>query len=286
MRAASRPMLGMQLLDGRHRVLTELRRNAGRQRARTSRVEHVRPARSRARPARRAGPLPVGAAPGIDDGRGRRARAPRRSGTRPRHAARMRTTGDSPRCGRMPCSPATAPAGRRAAGWARRWRTWASRSAGWWSTRAAPCRSTTGTASTRCAIPRRPATYMQVGPGRYRWEFMVMPGETEAELAQPEVFLALTRPWLRGVDVTQLTVLRQAIYTFRSLVADRWRRGRLFLAGRRRPPDAALHRTGHVRRHPRRRQPDLEARPGAGRPGRTTRCSTPIRRSAVHTCGA
>jgi 3-(3-hydroxy-phenyl)propionate hydroxylase len=72
---------------------------------------------------------------------------------------------------------------------------------------------------------------MQVGPGRYRWEFMVMPGETEAELARPEVFLELTRPWLRGADVSQLTVLRQATYTFRSLVADRWRRGRLFLLG-------------------------------------------------------
>ena len=42
---------------------------------------------------------------------------------------------------------------------------------------------------------------------------------------------------------------------------------------RRRPPDAAVRRPGHVRRHPRRRQPRLEARPRPRRPrpGRAAR---------------
>jgi 3-(3-hydroxy-phenyl)propionate hydroxylase len=71
---------------------------------------------------------------------------------------------------------------------------------------------------------------MPVVPGRYRWEFRLRPGERPEDFDSTKV-LELIRPWLSGVDVDQLTFLRQATYTFRGVVADRWRTGRVFLLG-------------------------------------------------------
>jgi FAD binding domain len=98
---------------------------------------------------------------------------------------------------------------------------------------------------------------MPVVPGRDCWEFRLRPGERPEDFDHAKV-LELIRPWLSGVDVDKLTFLRQASYTFRGVVADRWRNGRVFLLGdaahlTRRSSDRA------VRRHPRRGQPRLEA---------------------------
>jgi 3-(3-hydroxy-phenyl)propionate hydroxylase len=76
----------------------------------------------------------------------------------------------------------------------------------------------------------RAATFMPVTPGRYRWEFRLKPGERPEEFDHAKV-LELTRPWLDGVDLSTLTFLRQTCYTFRGVVADRWRNGRVFLLG-------------------------------------------------------
>ncbi|GAA4413450.1 bifunctional 3-(3-hydroxy-phenyl)propionate/3-hydroxycinnamic acid hydroxylase [Actinokineospora soli] len=76
----------------------------------------------------------------------------------------------------------------------------------------------------------RAATFMPVTPGRYRWEFRLKPGERPEDFDRTAV-LGLIRPWLRGADVDQLTFLRQTCYTFRGVVADRWRDGRVFLLG-------------------------------------------------------
>ncbi|MFI7641774.1 bifunctional 3-(3-hydroxy-phenyl)propionate/3-hydroxycinnamic acid hydroxylase [Nonomuraea sp. NPDC049400] len=75
--------------------------------------------------------------------------------------------------------------------------------------------------------PDRPATFMRIGPERYRWEFRVGPGEVVGR----EALTRLLSPWTRGVPEEELHVLRQAVYTFRAQVADRWRRGRVFLLG-------------------------------------------------------
>lgn len=75
--------------------------------------------------------------------------------------------------------------------------------------------------------PARPATFMRIGPERYRWEFRVRPGEVVGR----EALARLISPWTRGVPEEDLLVLRQAVYSFRSQVADRWRRGRVFLLG-------------------------------------------------------
>lgn len=76
----------------------------------------------------------------------------------------------------------------------------------------------------------RAATFMPVTPGRYRWEFRLKPDERPEDFDHAKV-LELTRPWLTEGDLDSLTFLRQTCYTFRGLVADRWRNGRVFLLG-------------------------------------------------------
>jgi 3-(3-hydroxy-phenyl)propionate hydroxylase len=76
----------------------------------------------------------------------------------------------------------------------------------------------------------RAATFMQITPGRFRWEFQLRPGERPEDCDHGKV-LDLTRPWLAGVDTDKLTFVRQTCYTFRGVVADRWRNRRVFLLG-------------------------------------------------------
>jgi len=76
--------------------------------------------------------------------------------------------------------------------------------------------------------PARAATFMQIGADRYRWEFRLRDGE---DLTGREALLPLLAPWTDGVAPEQLDVLRQTAYTFRAAVAERWRRGRVFLLG-------------------------------------------------------
>jgi 3-(3-hydroxy-phenyl)propionate hydroxylase len=74
---------------------------------------------------------------------------------------------------------------------------------------------------------RRPATFMPVTGDRYRWECRLRPGETVAEAAAPARLAALLAP----VDPAAVDIVRAVEYTFRAQVADRWRTGRVFLAG-------------------------------------------------------
>ncbi|MFC0041490.1 bifunctional 3-(3-hydroxy-phenyl)propionate/3-hydroxycinnamic acid hydroxylase [Actinomadura rayongensis] len=77
--------------------------------------------------------------------------------------------------------------------------------------------------------PRRPTTIVSGGPGRRRWEFMRLPDETVADLNTPESAWRLLAPWGRTPENTVLE--RHAVYTFQARWADRWRAGRLLLAG-------------------------------------------------------
>lgn len=75
--------------------------------------------------------------------------------------------------------------------------------------------------------PERPTTCVLSGPGRHRWEFMLLPGETsEAMLADGRVE-ALIAPW----DCGPVRIERKAVYRFHGLVANQWRHGRVLLAG-------------------------------------------------------
>ncbi len=76
--------------------------------------------------------------------------------------------------------------------------------------------------------PQRPTTMVPGGPGYRRWEFMRLPHETREEMQQPEKVWQLLSPWV-GPD--QATLVRYALYTFRSLLAQQWRKGRVVIAG-------------------------------------------------------
>lgn len=77
----------------------------------------------------------------------------------------------------------------------------------------------------------RAGTYMRVGARRYRWEFRLGPEESVADFTTIEQFLPLVRLWTGSVPASELTVVRTAEYTFRAVVADRWRSGQVFLLG-------------------------------------------------------
>lgn len=76
--------------------------------------------------------------------------------------------------------------------------------------------------------PSRPAPHM-VAPGdRQRWEFMLRPGETREQMERPETVRKLLAPWARTEDIE---IERVAVYRFHARVADRFSKGRVFLAG-------------------------------------------------------
>ena len=74
---------------------------------------------------------------------------------------------------------------------------------------------------------RRPSTFMPVTGDRYRWECRLQPGETVQAATTPERLRRLLAP----VDPEQVEFVRSVEYTFRAQVADRWRAGRVLLAG-------------------------------------------------------
>ncbi|WP_235489920.1 bifunctional 3-(3-hydroxy-phenyl)propionate/3-hydroxycinnamic acid hydroxylase [Frankia sp. AvcI1] len=75
--------------------------------------------------------------------------------------------------------------------------------------------------------PRRPAVTMPM-PGGHRWEWMLLPGEDPARMAQADGVRALLSDW---VDPDSVRVVRTAVYTFHARAAARWRVGRILLAG-------------------------------------------------------
>ena len=80
--------------------------------------------------------------------------------------------------------------------------------------------------------PLRPTTIVPAGvkDGRYfrRWEFMRLPHETREDLEHEHVAWDLLAPW---VQRDQATIVRHKVYTFRSLLANTWRKGRMLIAG-------------------------------------------------------
>lgn len=79
--------------------------------------------------------------------------------------------------------------------------------------------------------PARAGTYMRIGESRYRWEFRLLDGETAGDFGTLATLLPLIAPWTRNVCHDELTLLRVAEYTFRAQIADRWRRGNIFILG-------------------------------------------------------
>ena len=80
--------------------------------------------------------------------------------------------------------------------------------------------------------PTRPTTIVPAGvrDGEKfrRWEFMRLPGESIEDMESEAKVWELLEPWA-GPDALEL--VRSKVYTFRSLLAEKWREGRLLLAG-------------------------------------------------------
>ena len=76
--------------------------------------------------------------------------------------------------------------------------------------------------------PQRPTVSGSLPGGRHLWEFMLRPGEEPDVVTQPHALHALIA---RHVALEQVEVLHANVYTFHARVADRWKQGRLLLAG-------------------------------------------------------
>lgn len=76
--------------------------------------------------------------------------------------------------------------------------------------------------------PVRPCT-MVIGPGNHRrWEISLNEGEDPRKATEPAETWKLLARWLEPSDGE---LWRQASYRFHALVAERWREGRVFIAG-------------------------------------------------------
>ncbi|WP_199258996.1 bifunctional 3-(3-hydroxy-phenyl)propionate/3-hydroxycinnamic acid hydroxylase MhpA [Paracoccus binzhouensis] len=84
--------------------------------------------------------------------------------------------------------------------------------------------------------PKRPTTIVPGGPApilgqpdRRRWEFMVLPGESVAEMQTPERAWELLRPW--GLTPANAELERAAVYRFQARWAKQWHKGRCLIGG-------------------------------------------------------
>ena len=82
---------------------------------------------------------------------------------------------------------------------------------------------------TQYCDPAQPATAVNSGPGRRRFEFMRRADTTVEELGRDSTAWRLMAPW--GVTPETARLERHAVYTFRGRWARTWREGNVFLAG-------------------------------------------------------
>lgn len=80
-----------------------------------------------------------------------------------------------------------------------------------------------------CCDPVRPYVSAALPHGVRRFEFMVMPGETEAQLSEPRKMRQLLSKVLPDPDNVEL--IRQRVYTHNARIAERFRVDRVLLAG-------------------------------------------------------
>lgn len=85
------------------------------------------------------------------------------------------------------------------------------------------------TAHFQLCDPKRPTTVVPGGPGRRRWEFMLLPGESPAEMATPEKAWELLKPW--GITPDNAVLERCAVPTFEGKYLENWRAGRVMFVG-------------------------------------------------------
>jgi 3-(3-hydroxy-phenyl)propionate hydroxylase len=77
--------------------------------------------------------------------------------------------------------------------------------------------------------PRRPAISLPGPAGTRRYEFMLRAGERDEDLVREDVVRQMIAD--RSTVDRDLPIARKVVYTFHARVAQRWRDGRVFLAG-------------------------------------------------------
>lgn len=85
------------------------------------------------------------------------------------------------------------------------------------------------TAHFQICDPARPTTVVPGGPGRRRWEFMVLPGEDPQELANAENAWKLLEPWGMTPETAELE--RSVAWRFQGKYLQDWRADRVLLVG-------------------------------------------------------
>ena len=145
-----------------------------------------------------------------------------------RLGAARRAADPPPSCARATSSAATAPAAPCAAGWASRSADRRSLSAGSSSTARSTGRSRRRRTPTSSAIRRGRPSALPMSPGRHRWEWMIHPGEDAERFLAPARIRELMAPWITDERVE---IERAVVYTFHARRAERWRAGRVLLAG-------------------------------------------------------
>lgn len=81
---------------------------------------------------------------------------------------------------------------------------------------------------TQLCDPAQPTTFMHISGTRYRWEFMLKPGDDPQVFCSDETLARLLKPWNKN---DRIKIERRALYRFRGLLANKWRSDRLLIAG-------------------------------------------------------
>lgn len=76
--------------------------------------------------------------------------------------------------------------------------------------------------------PHGPIAIVNIGPGHHRFSFRLEAGQSRDEVTQPDFVWNKVAGYLQP---GQAELIRVANYTFKSLIVDRWRDGRVLLAG-------------------------------------------------------
>ena len=76
--------------------------------------------------------------------------------------------------------------------------------------------------------PKQPATYCRNVGRRRRWEFSLDKNSVDKEILNDDKIWHFLSKWITPEDAT---IERKTIYTFKSLIAKKWRKGRVFIAG-------------------------------------------------------
>lgn len=85
------------------------------------------------------------------------------------------------------------------------------------------------TAHFQICDPARPTTVVPGGPGRRRWEFMVLPDEDPQEAAKSDRVWELLRPW--GLSADNCRLDRAVAWRFQAKYLENWRAGRALFVG-------------------------------------------------------